>query len=201
MMSNENKKIKPGEILVGKLEMHGKICEVKSAQPKEHYRPPPYKKGPEGPNGSTLPMIDGSQGAIPMYPQHTGIVSACEYPNASAAMMYPHSLHPAMMQMYLQSTHYGSPMYGSYMPPYSPEHYANTGFQPIMPPIYVAPVPFLPPVFPLAPVATPEQLDGTVCDYAPPILIPMLSPVQASVIQHAPPGNVMREEDSDVKLG
>ena len=204
MMGNKNKKIKPGEILIGKLEMHGKICEIKSAQPKEHSRPQPYKKGPGGSHGSILPMIDCPQGAFSMYPQCNYLNSACEFPNTSTAFMYPSNLHPTMMQMYHQGTHYGSPMYRTNIPPYPPEYFADTGYQLMVPLISVPPVPFVPPVLPLtylAPVASLEQHDSVAYSHAPPILGPTMSPMQASVTQHAPTNIVMHEEGGDIKLG
>jgi hypothetical protein len=220
MTGNEDKEIKAGESLIGKVEMQGKICEVKSAQPKESSRgrPPFTHKGHGGPHdGGKTPMMGVPQGIVPMmYPQHA---HGYEDANASSVVMYPSVYHPSMMHMYYPQGHYGHHMYGNYMVPFSSEYPqeiphmcsvpAAAAAPPLMPPIAAVPMPFVPPPIPpgvmpvnahMAPlVIPPEPFDGMVYGFVPPTPVPVvLSPVHGSVMQHAPPGNVMRDGDIEV---
>lgn len=184
MMGNEGKDIQTGEALVGKVEMQGKICEVKAAQPKDNSSRGRQSFMQNGP--SSLLNNREPHAVFPMYDDGT----------ASAALMYPSNYHPAAMQMYYPSVHYGAAMYGNYMPPYPLEHLSELNHPPAMPSISLSPIPFVPslPLLPLGHVMPPEPFDGSmVYGYAPPI--PVLSPVLGSVMQHAPIGNFTRDDD------
>jgi len=184
MMGNEGKDIQAGEALVGKVEIQGKICEVKAAQPKDNSSRGRQNFMQNGP--SSLLNNREPHAVFPMYDDGT----------ASAALMYPSNYHAAAMQMYYPSVHYGAAMYGNYMPPYPLEHLSELNHPPAVPSIALSPIPFVPPVplLPLGQVMPPEPFDGSmVYGYAPPI--PVLSPVLGSVMQHAPIGNFTRDDD------
>jgi hypothetical protein len=226
MTGNEDKEIIHGETLIGKVEMQGKICEVKSAQPKDNSRgrPPFMHRGNGAPNvGGKTPMMGVPQVIVPvMYPQHA---HGYDDTNASSVMAYPSVYHPSMMQMYYPQGHYGHHMYGNYMVPHSSEYpqeihhmssVPSSVVAPLMPPTIatVAAMPVVPP-HPIPPgvvvpvnahmaavpfVSPPPEpiIDGTMAAYGfvPPMPAPVvMTPVHGSVMQHAPPGNVMRDGD------
>lgn len=197
-----------GDGTTGRLEMQGKICEVKSAQPKEKSNRPP----PRGGRGGVMPgVVDPAVFQGPPPPGALG-------PMPPPYMMYP-PFPPAHHPMNVAPHHYHHhgmppPMYYPpppyhHMPPYIPPPMEY----PMVPPGAAGMMPPVPPpphdavaaaaaanpdysgagVVPAYPVVdgqAPHHLDNVPYGFVPPMGGAPPPPMpQQSVMQHAPPGN------------